>query len=131
MGDFTDRSNDISNGMRLIGAIFIVLHLCFLITLIIVMNGFTNMIDDVTHTPCTDPTTLMFFNYVYAGIYSAYKKNWVCLIVVSVMGISEIVCSTILLVMAWWVTKGQIKDDYRLSYITDSDAEGSVVNKGH
>ena len=54
---------EISNGMWLIGAIFIILHLSFLVTLIIVESNFMQMIDEI-YGKCTDSVTELIFKYV-------------------------------------------------------------------
>jgi len=38
---------EISNGMRLIGGLFIILHLCFLITIIMICQKFIVLVEDV------------------------------------------------------------------------------------
>lgn len=91
---------EISNGMRLIGAIFIILHLSFLITLTVVMTNFNNMITDIKRNNCTDTTTIMVFEYVYDSIHSAYSKNIACLVIVAIVGVCELISSTILLCIA-------------------------------
>lgn len=55
---------EIANGMRLIGMLFIVLHLAFLITNVLIMKNFNNLVEDVINFKCTDKTTEMIFKYV-------------------------------------------------------------------
>lgn len=96
---------EISNGMRLIGGLFIILHLCFLITIIIICQKFIILVDDVVQFKCTDPMTQEVFLYVVEGVRQANKKNIVSLIVVSIMGISELISTLILLFLARKVRK--------------------------
>lgn len=65
--------------------------------------------------------TEKIFLFVYDGVQSANKKNIVSLIVVSIMGVAELISTLILFFLAKRISRKDPANQYKLSYIDDDD----------
>lgn len=86
--------------MRLIGAIFVFLHLAFLVTCILIINNFVYIVDVMEEKDCSDATTLEVFKDLRESINKAYDANWLALIFVIVMGLSELIATLVLFILS-------------------------------
>ena len=53
-----------SNGMRFIGAIFVILHLAFSIACVAIIKSFLSTVDYIVENKCTEQQTLAVFQFV-------------------------------------------------------------------
>lgn len=86
-----------SNGMRLIAGIFIILKGSFLISAIVIIKSFTNMVDYIEEHNCTDETTTAIFVFLRGVLLDANSQNIYGIITVGIMGGFEL-----LGVLAMW-----------------------------
>ena len=88
-----ETSQDIiaSNGMRLIGVIFIFLQLLFLASALINIKSMHSVIKYTDKNECTDPTTQRIWDYLGTVLDDVFVMDRIALIVVSVMGLLELI----------------------------------------
>ena len=96
-----------SNGMRLIAAIFIVLKASFLISSIVIIKNFNNMVNYIQDNGWTDETTTAIFTFLRGVLSDAYDQNVYGIITVGVMAGWELIATLILWVFSCTIRREQ------------------------
>lgn len=102
-----EADNDIiaSNGMRLIAFFFIVLKGSFLISSMVIIKNFSNMVDYIESHNCTDDTTMKIFLFLKSVLTDAYNQNFFGAITVGIMAICEILSVVTLCMLSIYVKR--------------------------
>ena len=101
-----------SNGMRLIAAIFIVLKASFLISSLVIIKNFNNMVDYIQDNKWTDETTTAIFTFLRGVLSDAYDQNVYGIITVGVMAGWELIATMILWVFSCNLRRQENQDHF-------------------
>lgn len=100
-----------SNGMRLISGILVILLLCFLISALLIISNYKNIVDFVEKKHCTDATTLATLKYLRGVLMDAYDYNYMALWAAIVMAAAEIIATVWLCVLSCIVKRKEKKEN--------------------
>lgn len=96
-----------SNGMRLIAGIFIILKGSFLVSALVIIKSFTNMVDYIETHNCTDATTTAIFVFLRGVLLDAYNQNIYGIITVGIMGGFELIATLILCILSCFEARNE------------------------